>query len=147
MTVSSSNVSKHVSTPRSSLHLSEYSLSMALHDEDHSLPSTYEYDAIKPAAEFVLALRQGHHISQSALNMIIENTEMLLQSTLSIIKTQLHAVLRKNGLDLEEALGNEDIFQNVMPLFDGVSTLSRQRHYFLQNFGLLVSMHLYKLQE
>lgn len=32
------------------------SVSMALHNEDQ------EYDAIKPAAEFVLALRQGHHI-------------------------------------------------------------------------------------
>ena len=70
--------------------------------------------------------------------MVIENTEMLLQSTLSTIKTQLHVALRKNVLDLEEALGNEDIFQNVMPLFDGVSTVSRQRQYFLQNFGLLV---------
>lgn len=50
MTVSSSNVSEHVSSPRSSLHLSECSLSMAMHDEEHSLLSTYEYDAIKPAA-------------------------------------------------------------------------------------------------
>ena len=79
---------------------------MALHDEDHSSPPTHEYDAVKPTAEFVLALRQGHHILQSALNMVIENTEMLLQSTLSTIKTQLHVVLRKNGLDLEEELGN-----------------------------------------
>lgn len=138
----------------SSQHSSQYSLGLA-----ESCPSQGEghmhsspHDAVKHTAEFVLALRQGHHLSQSAMSMVIENTEILIKNTLSIMETQLTVVLQEKGLDPEEVVGDGDLFQNVMPSFEGVSTVSKQRHYFLQNwsFGKLathVCMHANLLRD
>ena len=71
-----------------------------------------------PAASFVLALRQGHHLSQSALSRVIEHTEVLLQDALSQIESNVVGVLSAKGIDFSADMA--EIVQKCYPSFDNV---------------------------
>ena len=99
-----------------------------------------------PAASFVLALRQGHHLSQSALSRVIEHTEVLLQDALSQIESNVVGVLSAKGIDFSADM--PEIVQKCYPSFDNVSTPPKQRQYFVKNFALLVSLsYLYTIKD
>ena len=93
------------------------------------------FDPVKEAAEFVLSLRQGHHISQKCIERVIEHTDLLLKSTVAAVQSRLENVLDENNT-VQESLS--EIFQSSLPSFDGVTTISQQRKQFHHHFGLLV---------
>ena len=96
-----------------------------------------------PATSFVLALRQGHHLS---LSRVIEHTEVLLQDALSQIESNVVGVLSAKGIDFSADMA--EIVQKCYPSFDNVSTPPKQRQYFVKNFALLVSLsYLYTIKD
>ena len=64
-------------------------------------------DPVKSAAEYVLCLRQGHHISQASVDKVIEQTDLLLKSTLSALQSRMQNILDENNIVLNcDLVGN-----------------------------------------
>ena len=75
--------------------------------------ATPRSDPAKSAVEYVLCLRQGHHISQAGVERVIQHTDMLIKSTVSAVESRLNEFLYDNNIELNCSLS--EIFQSELP--------------------------------
>lgn len=108
---------------------------------DASEPDAQDTAAVlrDSGAKFILRMKEGLSLSQTACDEMISGVTELFSGYLSHLHQSLKGVCDTAGLPSEEVCGN---FRNEMynQPFNGLSTRYLQHQYFRQNFGLLVEL-------
>ena len=94
------------------------------HNSDNASPikEGHQPTTSKSAAEYVLCLRQGHHISQAGVDRVIKHTDLLLQNTLSAVQMRIQNITLNCNLS--------EIFESERLCFENVATNALQRKEF-----------------
>lgn len=129
----------------------ENSISLSSGDEDDGnqseqvdepVPSATVGSLLEAAALVLLKLKEGHKLTQSALQGVIESSTMLWQQHLEEIKSSVQQAMLAGGLNPTSIEGFDDIFspdgKHGRP-FAGLETCHQQMAYYKKHFQLIVS--------
>lgn len=92
-------------------------------------------------AKFILKTRDGKRLTQTATNGIIEDSKILVQNTLDIIKRKVVTVIQ-NSATTDDILSEVDSLfsdETLVNPFSGLETPYKQEKFIQQNFNYVVS--------
>jgi hypothetical protein len=95
----------------------------------------------RSSALFILKLKEKFHVSQVAIDAVVEGSRMLFAQVLQRVKAGVRAKLAQVGLDAE-TIGLEDVYKNIVDPFDGINTCHLQEKYFREKLDLIVSNYV-----
>ena len=96
------------------------------------------------AALFLLKAKEGHRVSQSALDGLIGDFSELLLATVSSVGNAVRECIKDSGIDPVTMTKVDSIFSNQkyqMP-FKGLQTAYMQQKYYAEFFNLVVSYNI-----
>ena len=91
----------------------------------------------KASALFLMKLKESRHLSQPAIDDIVEGCRLVFSHTVKRIHSGVHAKLAKVGIE-EDVL--DDVFFSLADPFTGLETRHLQEKCFKEDFGLVVSV-------
>ncbi len=111
-------------------------------DNSNDSNTTPPSDPLRSTAIFLLKLKEGHKLTQAALQGVIDGTTTLWQSQLAEMHTEVCQVLTAAGIGPGSIPGLDDVFDNEGKFgrpFAGLETSYRQIKYCKDHLGLVVS--------
>ena len=122
-------------------------------DEDFTPSVDYDFNSIgyehnpvfekRSNAMYILKLKQKYKLSQTAIDGILGDTELMTQRVVSRLQQRLSTTLSKAGLSATEIPGYLDAFDDsdIVRPFNGLGTEYLQEKYFRDHMGLMVSVN------
>ena len=107
--------------------------------------SVDEKEIRRSSALLILKLKEQCHVSQNAINIIVEECKGLLNQTLTRLQAGVRARLASLGLDPEVITGLDDVFSEISDPFKELHSYYLQQKYYHEELGLVVSLHIVKL--
>lgn len=93
----------------------------------------------RSSALFLLKLKEQRHLSQVAIDEVVEGSRSLFCGVRDRIQAGVMAKLAESGINLDSINGLDDVFTEVTDPFDGIETCYRQEKYYREDLGLIVS--------
>ncbi len=112
-------------------------------DQEHAINLLLGNDAEvqkKESALFLLHLKEGKGLSQSAVNEVVIASQKLFKHTMGRVKAGVKDCLSKNGLLSSDIVGLDNIFENVHDPFTGLTSTFLQEKYYREELKCIVSM-------
>jgi len=95
---------------------------------------------------FLLKLKEHRHLTQVAINDIIEDCQGISTHTRDYLLATMRVKMAEVGLDEEKTTEIEAFLNTVAQPFDGIETFYKQEKYFAEEFGYVVSLYTYNVQ-
>ena len=94
------------------------------------------------AALFLLKAKEGHKVSQSALDGLIGDISELLSATVSSVGNAVRECIKDSGIDSVTMTKIDSIFSNYQMPFEGLQSAYMQQKYYAEFFNLVVSCNI-----
>ena len=101
-----------------------------------------EKEICRSSALLILKLKEQCHVSQNAINIIVEECKGLFNQTLTRVQAGLRARLASLGLDPEVISEIDDVFSETNDPFKELHSYYLQQKYYREELGLIVSLML-----
>lgn len=102
--------------------------------------SSTEVSQAARSALFILKAKECLKISQVALNTMLDDIDILLQSKLQETKHKVLGLLSCTNVSEEIATKTREIFNSDKSMFSGLHTAYSQNKYFVDHLGLVVCL-------
>ena len=93
------------------------------------------------AAKFLLCLREGHQISQVAIQDIVSGTRTMCHSSVEKVKEDVKKALSNACVSCESIPGLQDVLDKDYDNFEGIDTNYLYEKFCLEHFGIVVSFN------
>ena len=115
-----------------------------IQEEHHYLTSKEAMK--KSSARYILKVWEIHRLPQKTVNELIKDTRHLYKEVMHHYQEETRNVLEAVGVDTSES--NPELYchldiEALPDPFEGLETQHFQRQYFLDKFGLIVSLYIY----
>lgn len=112
-------------------------------DADINYLCGYDNDIIRRAsALFPLKLKEHRHLSQAAINDIVEGCQGIFINARDYMLAAMKAKLAEIGaVDEEKASEIATSLKMIAQPFDGIETFYKQEKYFVEELGYVVRIH------
>ena len=89
----------------------------------------------RASALFLLKLKEKRHLTQAAIDDVVEGSHLLFSQTAQRIRAGINEELAQKGVEMDVT----PVFENLVDPFNGLETQYLQEKYFIEKFGLIVS--------
>ena len=89
----------------------------------------------RASALFLLKLKEKRHLTQAAIDDVVEGSRLLFSQTAQRIRAGINEELAQKGVEMDVT----PVFENLVDPFNGLETQYLQEKYFIEKFGLIVS--------
>ena len=98
------------------------------------------------AALFIMKAKEVNKISQSSLNVLLQDVTMMLEQKISKLETDVCRALATRGIEMDAELQSLFRKPELVKPFQGIDTEYLQRKFFREAFQLVVST-IFKLMD
>ena len=102
-------------------------------------------DRERAIALWILKLKEGRKLTQSATEEILQDVTELCGGIITSLKSDIYKVLSAAGINVDDVSGLEDLFQDessYMKPFSKLETQYLQMSYYKSHLGFIVSILL-----
>lgn len=92
----------------------------------------------RSSAIFVLKMKEKHHLTQIAINDIVEGSRSLFQKSVKMLKAGVEEKLCNAGVETNSVEGLQEQFLELTDPYNGLETEYFQEKYFRDELGLIV---------
>ena len=96
----------------------------------------------KQNAQFLLKTKEIHNLTQKATDSLVSDTTYVVRNAIELLRTGVANTLENAGTQLNAVPGLEDLLKDspANNPFSGLQGKRQQTNYYLDNFGLVVSV-------
>lgn len=96
----------------------------------------------RSSALLLLKLKEHHHLSQAAIDTVVEGCRGLFSTIKGHIQAALRSKLADLGLNISNVGAMEEVINEVEEPFNGLETEHQQNSYYLNHFNLVVCVYV-----